>query len=109
MFPRSFTLLGATLLLQKGQCLSNPIVVPDVPEDSSPISPDLQSFSIEFAYFPDFAGNKSNPNGFSKALLGNLEELTGVSPIVRVGGTTQYAQLPLILGSQWVDTDLLSL
>ena len=87
-------ILGATLLLQQGQGYQghqpHPIAIPDVPKDSNPVSRDLQSFSIEFAYFPDFAGNKSHPNGFSKALLGNLEKITGILPKVRVGGTTQY-------------------
>ncbi|KGO60703.1 Glycoside hydrolase, superfamily [Penicillium expansum] len=45
--------------------------------------------SIEFAYFPDYAGNKSQPNQFSKNLLHNLKSLTGVAPKVRVGGTSQ--------------------
>lgn len=91
MFRPSFTLLGVALLLQQGQCHPDHIAVPNVPKDSSAVPQNLQSFSIDFAYFPDFAGNKSHPNEFSKALLGNLQQLTGVSPIVRVGGTTQYA------------------
>ncbi|KAI1119275.1 glycoside hydrolase family 79 protein [Nemania sp. NC0429] len=47
------------------------------------------SFSIEFASFPDFAGNVSNPNKFSNNLLNNLGYLTGTKPYIRVGGNTQ--------------------
>ncbi|ERS99700.1 hypothetical protein HMPREF1624_03063 [Sporothrix schenckii ATCC 58251] len=47
------------------------------------------SYSIEFASFPDFAGNKSAPNTFSDALLSNLGDLTGSKPYIRVGGNTQ--------------------
>lgn len=92
MFLYSSMLLGTALLLQQGQGHHpHPIAIPDVPKDSSPVSRDLQSFSIEFAFFPDFAGNISHPNEFSKALLGNLGKVTGILPKVRVGGTTQYA------------------
>ncbi|KAJ5668439.1 uncharacterized protein N7477_007009 [Penicillium maclennaniae] len=47
------------------------------------------SFSIEFAFFPDYAGNLSSPNKFSNQLLDNLGDLQGVKPYVRVGGNTQ--------------------
>ncbi|KAI0204624.1 glycoside hydrolase family 79 protein [Astrocystis sublimbata] len=47
------------------------------------------SFSIEFASFPDFAGNASNPNKFSNNLLNNLGYFTGTKPYIRVGGNTQ--------------------
>ncbi|KAI0006289.1 glycoside hydrolase family 79 protein [Xylariaceae sp. FL0662B] len=47
------------------------------------------SFSIEFSSFPDFAGNKTNPNEFSNNLLNNLGNLTGTKPYIRVGGNTQ--------------------
>lgn len=92
-------LLGSALLFQQGQSRSHqghqgntlhPIAIPDVPKTTSPVHRDFQSFSIEFSYFPDFAGNKSHPNEFSKALIGNLEKITGVFPVIRVGGTTQY-------------------
>jgi hypothetical protein len=48
------------------------------------------SFSIEFSSFPDFAGNSSLPNKFSKSLLDNLGKLQGGKPHIRVGGNTQY-------------------
>ncbi|KAK8064913.1 Beta-glucuronidase [Apiospora phragmitis] len=47
------------------------------------------SYSIEFASFPDFAGNKSSPNKFSDNLLDNIGYLQGDKPYIRVGGNTQ--------------------
>ncbi|RDW89443.1 hypothetical protein BP6252_01475 [Coleophoma cylindrospora] len=47
------------------------------------------SYSIEYAFFPDFAGNESSPNTFSDNLLNNLGNLTGTKPYIRVGGNTQ--------------------
>ncbi|KAH7355002.1 hypothetical protein BKA65DRAFT_475472 [Rhexocercosporidium sp. MPI-PUGE-AT-0058] len=47
------------------------------------------SFSIEFSYFPDFAGNKSHPNTFSNNLLENIASFSGSKPYVRVGGSSQ--------------------
>lgn len=66
------------------------------------------SYSFEFGFFPDFAGNPSrsilptvnwytdivpgnasNPNDFSINLLASLAELQGSSVILRVGGNTQ--------------------
>lgn len=47
------------------------------------------SYSIELAYFPDYAGNISYPNDFSNNLLNNIGNLTGTKPFIRVGGNTQ--------------------
>ncbi|KAJ9315701.1 CAZyme family GH79 [Paecilomyces variotii] len=70
---------------------SNAVAVSEkVPADAGP--PVLQpfvGFSIEFAFFPDFAGNKSQPNIFSKNLLDNIGNIQGAQPIIRVGGNTQ--------------------
>ncbi|KAJ5086472.1 hypothetical protein NUU61_007779 [Penicillium alfredii] len=82
-------LLGTALFLQSGQCQFQPISIPSLPKNSNPVSNDLQAFSIEFAFFPDYAGNKSHPNTFSKTLLDNFKQITGVLPKVRVGGTSQ--------------------
>ncbi|ROT39527.1 beta-glucuronidase [Sodiomyces alkalinus F11] len=49
----------------------------------------FMSYSIEFVFWPDFAGNCSHPNTFSDNLLQNLGNLQGVRPYVRVGGNTQ--------------------
>jgi hypothetical protein len=47
------------------------------------------SYSIEFAFFPDFAGNSSHPNTYSYNLLSNIGALQGTKPYIRVGGNTQ--------------------
>ncbi|CAK7215482.1 hypothetical protein SCUCBS95973_002490 [Sporothrix curviconia] len=54
-----------------------------------PVLDAFVSFSIEFASFPDFSGNRSAPNTFTDALLSNLGDLTGTKPYIRVGGNTQ--------------------
>ncbi|TQN74062.1 Beta-glucuronidase [Colletotrichum shisoi] len=59
------------------------------PEKASPVFDAFVSYSIEFAFFPDFAGNTSSPNTFSDNLLANLGALQGVRPYIRVGGNTQ--------------------
>ncbi|MCJ1330096.1 hypothetical protein MMC10_006778 [Thelotrema lepadinum] len=56
---------------------------------SAPIPESFVSFSIELAFFPDYAGNVSSPNTFSYNLLNNLGNLTGSKPAIRVGGNTQ--------------------
>lgn len=65
----------------------------DIPKrhdgSAAPLPPGFVAFSIEFAFFPDFAGNKSNPNTFSNNLLNNLRDLQGTKPYIRVGGNTQ--------------------
>lgn len=86
---RPSRLFGLFLLLQLGQVQGDTVAIPSCPKDTEPVANDLQSFSIEFSYFPDFTGNKSHPNEFSRALLGNLKNITGVAPVIRVGGTTQ--------------------
>ncbi|KAH8816373.1 glycoside hydrolase family 79 protein [Xylogone sp. PMI_703] len=56
---------------------------------SAPIPEAFVSYSLEFAFFPDFAGNRSSPNKFSDNLLNNLGKLQGTKPYIRVGGNTQ--------------------
>lgn len=88
LFPLAISI--AALL---GQCQGSQsppgMLIPRPNLKSQPVPRDLQSFSIEFAFFPDYAGNKSHPNVFSKNLLKNFKDLTGVYPLVRVGGTSQ--------------------
>ncbi|RDW82571.1 hypothetical protein BP6252_03683 [Coleophoma cylindrospora] len=57
--------------------------------DFPPIGQAFVSFAIEFAFFPDFAGNNSAPNTFSDNLLNNIGNLTGTKPYIRVGGDSQ--------------------
>jgi hypothetical protein len=47
------------------------------------------SFSIEFSYFPDYAGNLTHPNTFSNNLLDNIASFSGSKPYIRVGGSSQ--------------------
>ncbi|KAF9885639.1 hypothetical protein FE257_012730 [Aspergillus nanangensis] len=77
----------ASLVAGDGLFISVPGFAPGHASEAVPR--DLTSFSIEFSSFPDYAGNKSDPNHFSHALLSNLKDITGVSSKIRVGGTTQ--------------------
>lgn len=84
-------LMGMAIFLGRCHGLDNSesIVIPRPYSGAEYVPRDLQSFSIEFAFFPDYAGNKSHPNHFSKNLLENFKDLTGIYPLVRVGGTSQ--------------------
>lgn len=82
-------LLLLTASLRLAQTATIPIS-PSPPANASiPPLTSFVSFSIEFASFPEFAGNSSHPNIFSYNLLGNLKDLQGTYPIMRVGGNTQ--------------------
>lgn len=66
--------------------------IPVNPTPSNAGDPLLQSFvsySIEFAFFPDYAGNASYPNDFSNNLLESISAFSGTKPYIRVGGNTQ--------------------
>jgi len=66
--------------------------IPVNPTPSNAGGPLLQSFvsySIEFAFFPDYAGNASFPNNFSNNLLESISAFSGTKPYIRVGGNTQ--------------------
>lgn len=92
-FTISRILCFATLLSALGTAQSSilPRIPYHVPPHASDVVPkDFQSFSIELSYWPDFAGNLSNPNKFSANLLRNLEKNAGHAPVVRIGGGTQY-------------------
>lgn len=67
------------------------VVVPNAPQSNSspPILEAFISYSIEFVFFPDFAGTSTSPNTFSNNLLNNIGNLTGTKPYIRVGGNTQ--------------------
>lgn len=53
------------------------------------VDANFQSYSIEFSYMLDYAGNDSTPNHFSWRMLRNLYSIRGEYPIIRAGGTTQ--------------------
>ncbi|KAI0149897.1 glycoside hydrolase family 79 protein [Hypoxylon sp. NC0597] len=82
-----------TLLAQAGPVMANPMpsIVGKITDalNAPTLLDGFISYSIEFSSFPDFAGNKSNPNEFSNNLLENLGALAGVKPYIRVGGNTQ--------------------
>ena len=44
-------------------------------------------------------GNQSQPNQFSINLLSNLGRMTGLMPVIRVGGSTQY--VPWVCFHEW--------
>ena len=56
---------------------------------SGPLTQSFVSYSIEFAFFPDYAGNASYPNDFSNNLLESISAFSGTKPYIRVGGNTQ--------------------
>ncbi|KAJ5370389.1 uncharacterized protein N7496_006481 [Penicillium cataractarum] len=89
MCKSRFLLATSALYVAVGNCSSQPLTIPLPPKNSEAIPNDLQSFSLEFAFFPDYAGNKSSPNQFSRNLMENFKNITGVYPKVRVGGTSQ--------------------
>ncbi|CAI7672156.1 unnamed protein product [Penicillium manginii] len=55
---------------------------------SNPVEHDFASFSLPFHFFPDYAGNKSHPNLFSRDIVNLFFEKTGAHPHIRVGGTS---------------------
>jgi len=78
-------------LEERTSSTGNAICVSANPENaSSPLLEGYVSYSIEFAFFPDYAGNTSSPNSFSYNLICNLKGIQGIPPYIRVGGNTQY-------------------
>ena len=67
-----------------------PVTIPDSASGAGEaVLESFLSYSIEFAFFPDFGGNKTSPNTFSNNLLNNLASFQGLKPDIRVGGNTQ--------------------
>ena len=92
LFSALLSLLLASFFIWSGPfVVATPIVVSRTPpvNASQPIPESFVSYSLEFAFFPDFAGNSSSPNKFSLNLLNNLGNIQGTNPIIRVGGNTQ--------------------
>ncbi|KAJ0416567.1 hypothetical protein BJY00DRAFT_326196 [Aspergillus carlsbadensis] len=67
-------------------------ISPSIPTTAAPghqtLDANFLSYSIEFSYMLDYAGNNSHPNKLSKQLLENLHDVSGAYPIIRAGGTT---------------------
>ena len=55
-----------------------------------PVLESFISYSIELCFWPDYAGNSSQPNNFSYNLLSNIANEQGTRPYLRIGGNTQY-------------------
>jgi hypothetical protein len=89
MKPSVVPLLGLAGRVVLSQSVK--VTIPSSPPSTAgqPFPDAFVSYSIEFAYFPDFAGNSSHPNTFSYNLLTNLGNLQGTKPYIRVGGNTQ--------------------
>lgn len=65
-------------------------VPPYQPLYARPISPDFSGFSFEFSEWPYWAGQAvGQPNKFVLQLLSNLKDRTGVTPPIRVGGSSE--------------------
>ncbi|EXJ59619.1 hypothetical protein A1O7_03765 [Cladophialophora yegresii CBS 114405] len=58
-------------------------------EAAQPLDPQLISLSIEFGNAIDFFGDVGKPNEFSRKLLQNVVDRSGIPPVVRLGGNTQ--------------------
>lgn len=55
------------------------------------IDPHLVAFSIEADRWPDWAGHEvGKPNEFTRQVLRNLEERSGVGSAIRVGGMSAF-------------------
>ncbi|OLN84371.1 Beta-glucuronidase 2 [Colletotrichum chlorophyti] len=91
-FIPSLNVLSWSQILASTSALTSPAssfnAVPG-PENASAVFEAFLSYSLEFAFFPDFAGNASSPNNFSNNLLVNLGLLQGARPHIRAGGNTQ--------------------
>lgn len=88
--------LAALLLAMAQYCSASPlpdsqaIILPKHVDDKvrGPWESFL-SYSIEFSWFTEFAGNASHPNSFTQNLIDNIGKLQGTRPHIRVGGNTQ--------------------
>ncbi|KAK8907726.1 hypothetical protein QC760_003607 [Botrytis cinerea] len=76
-------------LVQAIHAQSSFTVARTAPKNAGTPLPAFISYSIEFCFFPDYAGNNSSPNTFSENLLNNLGNFQGTKPHIRVGGNTQ--------------------
>lgn len=56
-----------------------------------PISKQIASLSIEFCYIIDYLGDVEGSNKLSKRLLQNVQDISGLPPLIRIGGHTQDA------------------
>jgi len=78
----------STSVVQHGQGYS--VTAPtSVPGDAAGIvDHTFHSWASPVHFWPDYAGNSSNPNVFSKSLVKIIADKVGVMPHIRVGGTS---------------------
>ncbi|KAF4626845.1 hypothetical protein G7Y89_g11308 [Cudoniella acicularis] len=85
------TALCLVALAGPGSC-SNPLVLSAPVRAPSGVSNYIDngfvSFSIAAHFFPEYAGNLTSPNLFTRTLLRVLARSTGKAPYIRVGGTS---------------------
>lgn len=64
------------------------------PPFAKTLDPSLSAFSLEFQYWPSYAGNATGGgNAYINQLLRNLGERTGKTPAIRVGGKLDLEEL----------------
>ena len=80
-------LLWASSTLSQDLTLDAPAKAPS--DASLPVDRSFLGLMIECTSLPDFAGSNAAPNAFSRALLRNLGDNTGVATPIRVGGTSE--------------------
>lgn len=56
---------------------------------AAPLPKTLGALSIEFCYILDYLGDVDSTNTLTYKLLHNIQALTGVPPLIRIGGHTQ--------------------
>ncbi|KAG8712198.1 hypothetical protein FRC08_014902, partial [Ceratobasidium sp. 394] len=82
-------LLSLTAVANAATNISLPAISTQPPANASQVlDRRLASLSIEFAYLPTFAGNKSHPNHLTGEIIKRIVERTGLGPDVRSGGIT---------------------
>ncbi|CAK7199496.1 hypothetical protein SEUCBS139899_002176 [Sporothrix eucalyptigena] len=84
------------------------VAVPSyVPPFARPLAPQLVGMSLEFQFWPVFAGNATGqPNTYVNQLLANLGERTGHATPVRVGGGSENTAVIDSSLELWDDTQL---
>lgn len=90
MFWPSVLTLAVSVLMNVSNTIALTVFAPaSVPSDaSSTVSHSFQSWACAVHSWPDYAGNHTSPNVFSRTLLGIIANKTGSPPHFRVGGTS---------------------
>ena len=78
--------VSATLRVAAAATTVKPTISKSPPKGTYGLDRRVASFSIEFAYLPQFGGNSSNPNLLTERLISQITQRTGVPPDIRPGG-----------------------